>query len=370
VPSKDGRATLATVAASAGVSVATVSKVLNGRRDVAPATRALVQSLLQQHDYVGRRAGSAERNGTVTRPTIELVFHGELNAYSTEVMQGVLEAGSEVGVAVAVSLRSKGQRSTGADSRAAWARDLASAGRQAVIAVTNDLTAADLTALSRARLPLVVVDPLNLPRARVTSVGSTNFTGGLAATQHLLSLGHRRIGYVGGPTTAACNQARMHGYLAAMEAGGAPILEGYVRAGHFLYRDGVVEGAALLDLPLPPTAVFAGSDETAAGVIEAARGRGLRIPEDLSVVGFDDTQVARLASPPLTTVRQPLREMGGVALRTARMLAAGKRLDSHHVELATELILRRSTAPPSSADEEAPAPTGGEVQAASGAGRP
>jgi LacI family transcriptional regulator len=215
-----------------------------------------------------------------------------------------------------------------------------------VIAVVNALTAGDLAALSRAHLPLVSIDPLNLPCAPMTSVGSTNFAGGIAATQHLLALGHRRIGYLGGPATAACNQARTHGYRAAMEAAGASVPEGYVRTGNFRYQDGVVGGAALLDLRQPPTAVFAGSDETAAGVIEAARSRGLRIPEDLSVVGFDDTEVARFASPPLTTVRQPLREMGGVALRTAMRLAAGEKLDSHHVELATELVVRRSTAAP------------------------
>jgi LacI family transcriptional regulator len=355
VPSKEGRATLATVAASAGVSVATVSKVLNGRNDVGAETRALVESLLAQHEYVGRRTESTGRGAAPAYPTIELVFDGALNAYGTEILEGVLNTGAEVGVAVAVSVRSRSERRPG-DRAAAWARDLAAAGRQAVIAVVNELTAADLTALSRARLPLVVIDPLNLPRARVTSVGSTNFAGGLAATQHLLSLGHRRIGYVGGPTTAACNQARMHGYRAAMEAAGVPVPDGYVRTGHFLYQDGVDEGAVLLDLPQPPTAVFAGSDETAAGVIEAARARGLRIPEDMSVVGFDDTQVARLASPPLTTVRQPLRGMGGVALRTAMRLAAGEKLDSHHVELATELVVRRSTAPPSFAAAPAAAP--------------
>jgi LacI family transcriptional regulator len=181
----------------------------------------------------------------------------------------------------------------------------------------------------------------------VTSVGSTNFAGGLAATEHLLSLGHRRIAYLGGPAASACNQARMQGYRAAMDAAGAPVPEGYVRAGEFGYEDGFVGGAVFLDLPQPPTAVFAGSDETAAGVIEAARARGLRIPEDLSVVGFDDSQVAWFSSPPLTTVRQPLQEMGGVALRTALRLANGEKLDSHHVELATELVVRRSTAPPS-----------------------
>jgi LacI family transcriptional regulator len=343
VASRDRRATLANVAASAGVSVATVSKVLNGRTDVAPATRALIENLLEQHDYVARRADTPGRATAGAQPTIELVFHGRFSAYSTEILQGVLDAGTRAGVTVAVTARARGERRAG-DRAATWARDLVSAGRQAVIAVVNDLTAVDLGALSRAGLPLVVIDPLNQPRARVTSVGSTNFAGGLAATQHLLSLGHRRIAYIGGPATAACNQARMHGYRAAMEAARAPVHRAYVRTGHFSYPDGAEQGASLLDLPQPPTAVFAGNDETAAGVIEAARARGLRVPEDLSVVGFDDTEVARLASPPLTTVRQPLREMGGVALRTAIRLAAGEKLESHHVELATELVVRQSTA--------------------------
>jgi LacI family transcriptional regulator len=342
--SRDQRATLANVAASAGVSVATVSKVLNGRNDVAPATRALVQDLLHEHDYVARRARPARS------PTIELFFHGQLSAYHTEVLQGVVEAGVEAGVAVVVSVRPRGQRGSGANRPTVWARELATSGRQAAIVVASELAATHLTALSRARIPVVVVDPLNLPSARVTSVGSTNFAGGMAATHHLLDLGHRQIAYLGGPATAICNQARMHGYRGAMEAEGAPVPDDYVRTGRFSYEHGIAGGAALLDLPRPPTAVFAGSDETALGVIEAARARGLRVPEDLSVVGFDDTPVARLAAPPLTTVRQPLREMGAVAVRTALRLAAGERVDSHHVELATELVVRQSTAhPPASA---------------------
>jgi LacI family transcriptional regulator len=327
--------------------VATVSKVLNGRTDVAPATRALVQTLLQQHDYTARRAPSA-RPGTATA-VVELVFAGDLNAYSTEIIQGVCDAAADAGVSVAISLRTR-PGNPGAPRPATWARSLAAAGRRAVIAVVNHLIAADLAALNRVRVPLVVIDPLNVPHARVTSVGSTNFAGGLAATQHLLTLGHRRIAYVGGPMAAACNQARMHGYRAAMEDAGAPVPDGYVRMGEFRYSDGVVGGAALLGLSQPPTAVFAGSDETAAGVIEAVRARGLRVPEDMSVVGFDDTQVAWYASPPLTTVRQPLQEMGGVALRAALRLAHGEKLDSHHVELATELVVRRSTAAPPTAD--------------------
>ncbi len=131
-----------------------------------------------------------------------------------------------------------------------------------------------------------------------------------------------------------------------MEAAGARIGKGYVRTGEFRYEDGLVEGAALLALPQPPTAIFAANDETALGAVEAARLHGLRVPHDLSVVGFDDTEAARVASPPLTVVAQPLRKMGAVALRTALRLAAGEHVDSHHVELATELVVRDSSAPP------------------------
>jgi len=105
----------------------------------------------------------------------------------------------------------------------------------------------------------------------------------------------------------------------------------------------VKAGAALLDRPPPPTAIFAAGDESALGAIQAARARGLRIPEDLSVVGFDDTDIAIMTSPQLTTVRQPLCEMGAVALRTARRLAAGEKVESRHVEPATELVIRGST---------------------------
>jgi LacI family transcriptional regulator len=227
-----------------------------------------------------------------------------------------------------------------------WARDLVSAGRRAIIAVTSVYTTAHLNELARSGLPLVVLDPLHLPDSRVHSVGSTNFAGGLAATQHLLSLGHRRVAYIGGPAMAVCNQARMHGYRAAMEAEGAQVPDAYVRPGEFTYGTGLLGATALLGLQEPPTAIFAGNDEIAIGVIEAARTRGLRVPEDLSVVGFDDTSLAEMASPPLTTVRQPLREMGGAALRTALRLANGEKVESHHIELATELVVRASTAPP------------------------
>ena len=270
-----------------------------------------------------------------------------MTGYSLEILQGVLDAGTEAGITVAVSIRPRETRSPGVSRSADWVRDLAGRGRHAVVDVVDDVRHGDLAALTRARLPLVVIDPLSLPRREVDSVGTTNFSGGLAATQHLLSLGHERIAYLGADP-GTYNQARMHGYRAAMEAAGVAVPDGYVHSGGSHYEAGVAGGAVLLDLHPRPTAVFAATDESAAGVVEAARIRGLRVPEDVSVIGFDDTAVARLLSPPLTTIRQPLREMGRVALQTALRLAAGETVDSHHVELATELVVRNSTAPPAS----------------------
>ncbi|MFB6721227.1 LacI family DNA-binding transcriptional regulator [Kribbella sp. NPDC056345] len=337
MPRPKGAVTLATVATNAGVSIATVSKVLNGRSDVSSATRARVQDLLAQHGYVGRRPE------TVVRDSVELFYQGAVNNYSVEIIQGVVVAGQAAGIDVVLNAHPRHESST-TDRASRWIRELITGGRRAAIGITSELTDADLAALSRARLPLVVIDPANIPEPDVTSVGSTNFAGGMAATQHLLGLGHRRIAYLGGPPTSGCNQARLSGFRSAMEAAGASVPKHYIWQRDFLYDDGVAGGAVLLDLPDRPTAIFAGSDEVALGVMEAARARGLRIPEDLSVVGFDDTQVARLASPPLTTVKQPLREMGAVALRTALRLAAGETIDSHHVELATTLIIRGSAA--------------------------
>ncbi|MFJ9180560.1 LacI family DNA-binding transcriptional regulator [Streptomyces sp. NPDC102360] len=332
------RVTLAKVAESAGVSTATVSKVINGRPDVAQQTRDKVLDLLRRHNYGGYR------DDLRSHPTVELLFGFEqLSIYHIEIIQSVVDAGAREGVAVVVGRR--GEQDPTADP-VAWARGLAAAGRRAVIAVTaNTLSAPIHEALTRYRMPLVLLDPTEpLPDASVVSVGATNFAGGRAAATHLLSLGHRRIAYLGGAAHAGTNQARLHGFRSAMEAAGAPVPAELVRhAGTFHAAEGVEHGGVLLALEPPPTAVFAASDELAAGLIEAARLRGLRVPDDLSVVGFDNTPLAAVTSPPLTTIHGPVHEMGAVALRTALRLAAAEEIDSHHVELATRLVVRDST---------------------------
>lgn len=331
--------TLAHIAASAGVSVPTVSKVVNGRGDVAPDTRALIEELLRQHQYVPKSTRRA-----LSTSTVELLIRGSFGGYVTAVIEGALRAGADTGTSVVVSILDEQRKQDPTPTE--WANRFATAGRTGVIVVGGDLTRAHIDAMSRAAMPLVLIDPLDTPGAEVPSVGSTNFAGGMSATQHLIELGHRRIAYIGGPQSSGCNQARAHGYRAALESAGLESRPDYLSHEAFHYDVGRRHGGRLLDLPEPPTGIVGGCDTIAIGIMEAARVRGLRIPEDLSITGFDDIEVATVASPPLTVIRQPLREMGRVALRSVLQLAAGATLDSHHVELATELVVRGTTAPP------------------------
>jgi LacI family transcriptional regulator len=212
--------------------------------------------------------------------------------------------------------------------------------------VTSTLTSDQVSQVRGAGIPLVVIDPANTPPPDIPSVGATNWAGGFAATEHLLSLGHRRIGAITGPAHMLCSLARLDGYRSALERAGVAASQDLVRYGDFQHEGGFARARELLGLAERPTAIFAGSDQQAFGVYEAARQRGLRIPDDLSVVGFDELPVSRWASPPLTTVRQPLAEMGGAAAQMLGELIDGGPLRTNRVELSTELHVRESTSAP------------------------
>jgi LacI family transcriptional regulator len=328
------RTTLAAIAAEAGVSLPTVSKVVNGKPDVAPATRARVESLLNQHQYSRGNLRRHRRSGL-----IDLVFNGLDSPWAVEILRGAEEWGTSHETGIAVSAVRHGNARP-----ASWTSVLASHDTDGVILVTSELTGSQLEQLRSAGIPLVVVDPANPPPPDLASVGATNWAGGLAATEHLLALGHRRIGAIAGPGDYLCSRARIDGYRSALERAGLRFDPAFVRHGDFHHEGGFQRGGELLDLDHPPTAIFSGSDQQAFGVYEAARQRGLRVPQDLSVVGFDDLPVARWVSPPLTTVRQPLAEMGRAAAQMLCELIEGLPLSSSRVELSTELIVRESTA--------------------------
>ena len=338
------RVTLAEVAAAAGVSVPTVSKVLNQREDVAPATRARVEEVLDVHAYVPRR-----RRRPPLRRRLDLVLDGLHSWYGMEIIRGVVTAAQDAGTDVTVG-------TTPFDLPGVeWVRRVTEHHALGVIVVTSSLSPEQFAAFQAAGVPLVVIDPVDVADG-VPSVGATNWVGGLTATEHLIALGHRRIAVLGGRPDTLCARARVHGYHAALEAAGIPPDDRLVRYGDFEFELAYRSTSDLLDLDDPPTGIFATSDTQAFGVVEAARVRGLRVPQDLSVVGFDDLSISRWAAPPLTTVRQPMAAMGQVACQALLRLADGEPLASSRVELATELIVRESTAPPATT---LPAPAGG-----------
>ncbi|WP_433342185.1 LacI family DNA-binding transcriptional regulator [Micromonospora sp. CA-111912] len=330
------RATLAEIAHAAGVSVPTVSKVLNGRPDVAPGTRQRVQTLLDERGYTARGSSRpAARAGL-----IDLVLRDLGSPWAMQIIDGVEEFAYRAGFGVVVSAV-HGRHRNRPDRR--WTEQLAARRCDGVLLVLSDISTGQRGQLDELGIPVVIIDPAGQPEANIPSVGATNWAGGRAATEHLLGLGHQRIAVIGGPAAVPCSRARVDGYRAAMDAAGRRIPAGYVRAGDFTSPSGYRETNALLDLTRPPTAIFACSDEMAWGAHEALYERGLRVPDDLSVVGFDDLDAARWVVPPLTTVRQPLTEMAGMAARMLLNLMDGEELGSHRIELATPLILRHST---------------------------
>jgi LacI family transcriptional regulator, xylobiose transport system transcriptional regulator len=327
------RVTLGEIAAQAGVSLPTVSKVLNGRSDVAAPTRAKVETLLRDNGYFRRR------ETTRRSQFIELVFHELDSEWAIEIIRGVERVARESNTSVI--LTESGDRHSPAPE---WIDGVLRRRPLGVILVFSDLSPANKQKLRSRGVNFVVVDPAGEPNPDVASIGSANWAGGLAAARHLIDLGHRRIGMISGPGDMLCSVARVDGYRAALDRAGIPFDPELVRQGDFHVAGGRDGSRELLALPEPPTAIFAGSDLQALGVYETARSLGLRIPDDLSVVGYDDLQLARWAGPPLTTIRQPLAEMAETAARLLLRLAAEPEAPANQrFDLATSLVVREST---------------------------
>ncbi|MDR7327436.1 MULTISPECIES: LacI family DNA-binding transcriptional regulator [Catenuloplanes] len=392
----DRPVTISYIARSAGVSVPTVSKVLNGRAGVSDDTRARVEALILRYGY--RRAAPSTRTRTV-----ELVYDEMRHMWGTEIIRGVERAARAHRVGVVLT-------EFGPERNAIhyWIDDTVARRPDAVVSVAQ-LTAEQREQLRARGIPFVVLDPTAELPDGVPFVGATNWSGGRSATAHLIRLGHRRIAIVSGPRDVLCCRARLDGHRAAMDAAGLPVPPASVlhrpltvEAGHEaalrlltgrVHRaaagpdddrapgadrratgaddrgagirggDRTAEaddraGAADGDRTAGadgrktgtgdrPTAIVTGNDLQAVGVYRAARDLGLRVPDDLSVVGFDDLPVAALVEPPLTTVHQPLAEMATAATELALALGRGEPDTQPGLELATTLTIRGSTAAPS-----------------------
>ncbi len=331
-----GTATIALIASEAGVSIPTVSKVLNGRTDVAAVTRARVEEVIDRYQYRRRRGRTPSGPGL-----IDLVFHELDSAWAVQIIKGVEEVAGPERAGVVLSELGGAHR-----PRQEWLDDVLARRPRGVILVLSDLDPAQRRQLETRSIPFVVVDTAGEQPPGVPTVGSANWAGGLAATRHLLGLGHKRIAVISGPVDVLCSRARIDGYRSALDEAGVAIDPALIRYGDFFVGGGYQHGMDLLDRPDRPTAIFAGSDFQAFGVMRAARELGLSVPEDLSIVGYDDLPVTEWIGPALTTIHQPLQEMAATATRMVLSLARGEVPTNQRIDLATELVVRESTAPP------------------------
>jgi LacI family transcriptional regulator, galactose operon repressor len=336
-----GRVTVREIAAETGLSIATVSRVLNGGDNVASGTRERVRQVMER---LGDRAPEPRRRSRAPAPTRPPVFVRcpyLLTDYFGHIVTSIAET---------LALHGQGMLLDAGDAvvKSARVRELPRR-RDAygAVLILPPEPRADLEALAAHSYPFVVVDPrIAMPRGMV-SISAAHFSGARSVTRHLIELGHRRIGVITGPPDWRTRDDRVGGHLAALaEAGvlGDPEL---LRYGEPATKTGVRAGGELLNLRPRPTAVVCFNDKVAVGALEAAAARGLRVPSDLSVAGFDDIDVSRATRPLLTTVRQPLQEMGRTAVTMLMRQLEGHAHEALSMELETRLVVRESTGPAS-----------------------
>jgi LacI family transcriptional regulator len=335
---RPARATIRDMARLAGVSIATVSRVLNNRPDVAPETREAVMRIVREHGFTTNRSArglSAGRTGIVgvTVPFVQA-------PYFALILAGAAEALYEQDMRVILCpVRHEHDREVTLLGR------LMHGTTDGAILLLPSETSVELAALQRYGYPFVVVDPREPLGEGVPCVSAAHASGAKAATQHLLELGHRRIAAITGPRDWTATDERLSGFHGAHVAAGILPDPQLIVPSDFLMEGGHRAAAAILDGADPPTAIFCFNDNLAVGAVRAARERGLRVPEDLSIVGFDDSELASVLSPELTSVRQPLAEMGRMAVSLLVRLLDSQRVEALRVELATRLIVRESSGP-------------------------
>ncbi|MCP3765238.1 MULTISPECIES: LacI family DNA-binding transcriptional regulator [Streptomyces] len=340
-----GRPTLEEVAARAGVGRGTVSRVINGSPRVSDVTRAAVEAAVAELGYVpntAARALAANRTDAIALvvPESETRFFAE--PYFSDMLRGVGAAISDTEMQLLLIFAgSDRERQRLADYLAAHRVD-----GVLLVSVHADDPLPDM--LARLEIPAVISGPRSAEET-LTSVDSDNYGGARQAVEHLVGRGRRRIAHITGRLDVYGAQRRVDGYRDALRDAGHPEDDLMIEAGDFSEEGGRRAMAALLERHPDLDAVFAASDVTAAGARHALREAGRRIPEDVALVGYDDSAIARHMDPPLTSVRQPIEEMGRrmidllLAEVADRRPAASRELDRRQVVLATELVERTSS---------------------------
>jgi LacI family transcriptional regulator len=336
--------TIFDVAEEAGVSYSTVSRVVNNKGYVSEEKRERVLRAMTQLGYVVNMQARSLAGGRTN--VIGLLVHGLNTSYIGEIIRGIDNALDQVNYDL--MLYTTHRRKT---RESAYVTKLTRNAVDGLLLVLPRNAAAYLETLDQHHFPHVLVDHEGfIDNKSAPAVSAMNHKGAYEATHYLLQLGHRRIGFITGMMDMGCAQERLEGYKAALQEQGLPVLPELIREGDFMQPTGYTCARALLSLAQPPTAIFVSSDLMAFGVMEAVRDRGLQIPRDISIVGFDDIPQAVHVHPPLTTVRQPLEEMGRVAARLLLAYIENPARPVERVELPTELIVRESCQPPRTED--------------------
>lgn len=330
--------TIQDVAKTAGVSVSTVSRVLNGKEDVAQETIEKVQAVVEEMGYASSLAARGMRSHRTN--VIGMIFPDIASPYCHEIMRGVNRVVAQLDKDLIIFTNGGGHpKENVALHERSYVALLNGGTADGVIVVTPTAT----TFTSHA--PLVILDPNN-ESPDVPAVISTNREGALSAMNYLTSLGHRRIGYITGRMELVSSSQRLQGYKDGLCAAGIPYDEHLVQIGDYLEETAAECARRLLAMQDRPTAIFAANDMSALGVYQAAKEAGLRIPEDLSVIGFDNLRESACIVPALTTVDQFLEEMGAVATDMIEQLINNEKLPCKLQVIETHLIIRDSCAFP------------------------
>lgn len=326
--------TITDVAKAAGVSIATISRVLNNRGDVADETRQRVQDTIERLGYSGGPAARQKARQAVK--TIALIIHAADNEYWGEVIHGIVDELNPATHQITLQLtNAQIERETDC-IRVARQTD-----SDGLLIVNPQMPEDKLLKLLGKQTPYILIDYYP-EQATTPCVRATNWQGTHQATDYLISLGHRRIGVISGRENDKVVIARKRGYHSALLEADIPADPNLIVAGDYTWSSGFNAINTLLSLPQRPTAVLVFSDTMIVGAMEAARLAGLRIPEDLSIIGFDDVPTMRQLHPPVTVVRQPLYEMGRMAVQMLVTLIDGQSLVSPQLVLPTQLIKRDS----------------------------
>lgn len=335
VSRSSGNVTIIDVAQEAGVSYATVSRVLNNDPHVRPETR---ERVIHSIAHLGYTVNQQARNlaGGHSR-VVGLLVPDLGTGYIGEIIRGVDEAlaAAQYDLMLYTTHRRKTKES-------AYVTSLTQGMTDGLLLVLPRDPEEYLVSLRKRHFPYVLVDHQGIGDVE-SAVGATNWQGGYDATKYLLGLGHRRIGFITGTMDLGCSRDRLAGYRAALNECHVPIDAALIREGDFNQPTGYQAARDLFDLPDPPTAIFASNDVMAFGVMEAVRDRGLRIPEDVSIVGFDNIPQAEHVRPQLSTIEQPLADMGREATRRLLELIDNPDLPLTRIELPTKLVVRAST---------------------------